>query len=115
MRHARFTLAQVHVDDVELPLMHADLLVVRREETEILDWELVTTTLPTASLPQAPCRLVMAVLDDGRMLRGPALVVRSDDQRHVFRGAGELDGLVVADGLDDSGDDPGSRVDDANP
>jgi hypothetical protein len=103
VRHARFTLAQVHVDDVELPLMQADLLVVRRDETTDLDWELVTTTLPTATLPQAPCRLVMSVLDDGRVLRGPALVVRSDDQRHVFRGAGELDGLVLADGLEADG------------
>ena len=107
MRHARFTLAQVPVDDVELPLMQADILGVRRDETENLDWDLVTTTLPTASLPQAPCRLVMAVLDDGRVLRGPALVVRSDDQRHVFRGAGQLDGLVVADGLDHEGEGEG--------
>ena len=103
MRHARFTLAQVHVDDVELPLMQADLLVVRREETEALDWELVTTTLPTATLPQAPCRLVMSVLEDGRLLAGAALVVRSDDRRHVFRGAGELEGLRPTDGLDDDG------------
>ena len=103
MRHAHFTLAQVHVDDLELPLMTADLLVVRREETADLDWELVATTLVTAALDQAPCRLVMSVLDDGRLLRGDALVVRSDEQRHVFRGAGELEGLVDADGLGDPG------------
>ena len=100
MRHARFTLAQVHVDDSELTLLQADLLVVRRDETEALDWELVATTIPSPPLPQAPCRLAMTVLDDGRLLRGDALVVRSDDQRHVFRGAGELQGLVAADGLD---------------
>ena len=101
MRHARFTLAQVHVDDAELTLLQADLVVVRREETEALDWELVTTTLPTHPLPQAPCRLAMTVLEDGRLLQGDALVVRSDEQRHVFRGAGELRGLTEADGLDD--------------
>ncbi len=100
MRHARFTLAQVHVDDIELPLMQADLVVVRREETEALDWELVATTVATSTLAQAPCRLAMAVLGDGRVLRGDALVVRSDAQRHVFRGAGELDGLTTADGLE---------------
>ena len=100
MRHARFTLAQVHVDDIELTLMQADLLVVRREETDALDWELVATTLLTDPLPQAPCRLAMTVLEDGRLLRGDALVVRSDVQRHVFRGAGELHGLTDADGLD---------------
>jgi hypothetical protein len=100
VRHARFTLAQVHVDDIELPLMQADLLVVRRDETDALDWELVATTLNTTSLAQAPCRLAMAVLEDGRMLRGDALVVRSDAQRHVFRGAGELAGLTTSDGLE---------------
>jgi len=93
-------MAQVHVDDAELPLMQADLVVVRREETEALDWELVATTLATSALPQAPCRLVMSVLEDGRVLRGDALVVRSDEQRHVFRGAGDLQGLTVADGLE---------------
>jgi hypothetical protein len=100
VRHARFTLTQVHVDDVELPLMQADLVVVRREETDALDWELVATTLATSALAQAPCRLTMAVLEDSRVLRGDALVVRSDAQRHVFRGAGELAGLTTADGLE---------------
>lgn len=100
MRHARFTLAQLHVDDAELPLMTADLLVVRREESDDLDWEVVSTTLPVTALPQAPCRLVMSVLEDGRLLRGPALVVRSDERRHVFRGAGDLEGLRTTDGLD---------------
>jgi hypothetical protein len=41
----------------------------------------------------------MGVLEDGRVLRGPALVVRSDEQRHVFRGAGTLEGLRADDGL----------------
>jgi len=80
--------------------MTADLLVVRREESDDLDWEVVSTTLPVTALPQAPCRLVMSVLEDGRLLRGPALVVRSDERRHVFRGAGDLEGLRTTDGLD---------------
>jgi non-ribosomal peptide synthetase component F len=101
VRHARFTLAQVHVDGLELPLLQADLLVVRREESTDLDWELVTTTLPVPALHQRPCRLTMAVLDDGRLLEGDALVVRSDDRRHVFRGAGGLAGLHPSDGLDE--------------
>jgi hypothetical protein len=98
-----FTLAQVHVDDTELPLTAADLLVVRREETTDLDWELVATTLPVDALEPAPCRLVMAILDDGRILRGDALVVRSDERRHVFRGAGELEGLRPSDGVGPDG------------
>lgn len=100
MRHARFTVAQVSVDDTELPLMQADLVVVHREETAALDWELVATTLSTSALAQAPCRLVMSVLENGRVLRGDALVVRSDEQTHVFRGAGDLEGLTTDDGLE---------------
>ena len=103
MRHARFSMAQVHVNGIELPLMRADLVVVRRDETEALDWELVATSMPTTAIAQAPCRLVMAVLEDGRLLTGDAVVVRSDEQRHVFRGAGELEGLTPSDGLDPSG------------
>ena len=45
----------------------------------------------------------MAVLEDGRLLTGDAVVVRSDEQRHVFRGAGELEGLTPSDGLDPPG------------
>ncbi len=100
MRHARFTLGQVHVDDTELPVLQADLLVVRRDETDDLDWELVATSPPTTAFEPAPCRLVMAVLEDGRLLQGDALVVRSDERRHVFRGAGALAGLRDSDGLD---------------
>mgnify|MGYP003466233526 FL=1 len=103
MHHARFTVAHLQVDDVELPLLQADLLVVRREENPALDWELIATSLPGHALDQAPCRLTMDLLEDGRVLHGPALVVRSDEQRHVFRGAGDLDGLRAADGLDDPG------------
>ena len=100
MRHARLSMAQVHVNGIELPLMRADLVVVRRDETEALDWELVATSVPTTAIAQAPCRLVMAVLEDGRLLTGDAVVVRSDEQRHVFRGAGDLEGLTTDDGLE---------------
>ncbi|HEY6532618.1 MAG TPA: hypothetical protein VIY72_09950 [Acidimicrobiales bacterium] len=103
VRHARFTVAHLRVDDIELPLLQADLLVVQREESTALDWELVATSLPGDSFDQAPCRLTMDVLDDGRVLRGSALVVRSDEQRHVFRGAGDLEGLRADDGLDLAG------------
>jgi hypothetical protein len=100
VRHARFTVAHLQVDDIEVPLLQADLVVVQRDESRVLDWELVATSLPGASLEPAPCRLAMGVLEDGRVLRGPALVVRSDEQRHVFRGAGALEGLRAGDGLD---------------
>ena len=99
MRSASFTIASMWVDDVELPLLSADLLVVRRDETVDLDWECVAMTIPTEPLPQAPCRLVMDDLLSGRQFLGTAVVVRSDEQRHVFRGGGALDGIVHADDL----------------
>jgi hypothetical protein len=100
LRHVSFTLATLHVDDVEVPLMLADLVVVRRDESTQIDWEVVATSLPVIPYPQAVCRLVMSNLVDGRLLSGDALVVRSDEQRHVFRGGGELIGLRVEDGLE---------------
>lgn len=101
MRHVSFTLATLHVDDVEMELLSADLLVVQREETVELDWELIATSLPTSPFDAGTYRLVMAELLDGRVLSGEAIMVRSDTQRHVFRGRGNLSGLRVADGLGD--------------
>jgi hypothetical protein len=97
-----FTLATLEVDEVDLPLMSADLVVVRRDETDQLDWECVAISLPVTPLPQSPCRLVMTDLVDGRVLHGNAIVVRSDEQRHVFRGGGDLTGLRPTDGLHDA-------------
>jgi len=85
------------VDDNELPLMSADLVVVRREESEQLDWECVAVTVRTTPLPQSPCRLVMDDLFSDRQFHGEALVVRSDEQRHVFRGGGILGGITATD------------------
>lgn len=100
MRSASFDLATVLVDDVELTLMTATLMVVRRDETDDLDWECVAISVPSAPLPQAPVRLVMHDLLTGRRFDGDAVVVRSDEQRHVFRGGGVLVGVEPADGLD---------------
>lgn len=100
MQSINFTIATMWVDDAELPLMSADLVVVRRDENERIDWECVAITVPTSPLPQTPCRLVMDDLLTGRQLHGDALVVRSDEQRHVFRGAGDLGGLNESDGME---------------
>ena len=100
MRTASFTIVTMWVDDTELPLLSADLVVVRRPETVDLDWECIAMTLPTAPLPLAPSRLVMEDLTGGRRFTGTAVVVRSDEQRHVFRGGGELGGISAGDGLD---------------
>ena len=94
MEHARFTVATLHVDDAELPLMYADLVVVRHEGNDELDWECVAASLPVPAYAREPRHLTMVVLEDGRTLAGDAVVVRSDDQRHVFRGMGPLEGLA---------------------
>ena len=93
MEHARFSIATLHVDGAELPLMYADLVVVRHEGNDELDWECVAASLPVPAYEREPRHLAMVVLEDGRTLSGDAVVVRSDDQRHVFRGMGPLDGL----------------------
>ncbi len=96
----RFTLLSLDVDDLDVALLRGDLVVVRRAESDQLDWELVATSPPREPIPQAPCRLTMTMLEGGRLLRGDAVVVRSDEQRHVFRGVGDLDGLRTSDGLE---------------
>ena len=102
MRHANFTLATLEVDEEPLHLLTASLMVVRRPDVSALDWEVVATTLPTETLEQKPVRLVMTELLDGRLFRGDGFVVRSDQQRHVFRGGGSLFGLLPTDDLEES-------------
>lgn len=101
MRHANFTLATLEVDDQPLPLLTASLMVVRRPDVAALDWEVVATTLPGTPLEQRTVHLVMTELLDGRLFSGDAFVVRSDEQRHVFRGGGQLLGLRAADDLEE--------------
>ena len=100
MRHANFTLATLEVDEEPLHLLTASLMVVRRPDVAALDWEVVATTVPGETLAQRPVQLVMTELLDGRLFRGDAFVVRSDEQRHVFRGGGALVGLLPADDLE---------------
>jgi hypothetical protein len=101
MRHASFTLATLEIDDEPLRLLTASLMVVRRPDVVALDWEVVATTLPGTPLEHRPVHLVMTELLDGRLFRGDAFVVRSDEQRHVFRGGGQLSGLMATDDLEE--------------
>jgi len=87
------------VNGEEVPLLSADLVVVRRPETDRLDWECVAFTLLMDPFPQEPVFLEMVDVVEGRTLSGDALVVRSDQNRHVFRGGGDLSGLMPEDGL----------------
>jgi hypothetical protein len=50
--------------------------------------------------PQEPVFLEMVDVVESRTLSGNALVVRSDQNRHVFRGGGDLNGLTAEDGLE---------------
>ena len=84
----------------EVPLLSADLVVVRRPETDRLDWECVAFTLLMDPFPQEPVFLEMIDVVESRTLSGNALVVRSDQNRHVFRGGGDLSGLMPEDGLE---------------
>lgn len=105
MHHVSFTIATLHVGPTALPLLYADLVVVRHDGNDELDWECVATSLPVPAYEREPHHLTMVVLDDGRTLRGDALVVRSDEQRHVFRGVGPLLGLRADDLPADAGHD----------
>ena len=84
----------------EVPLLSADLVVVRRPETDRIDWECVAFTLLMDPFPHEPVFLEMVDVVESRTLSGDALVVRSDQNRHVFRGGGDLSGLTAADGLE---------------
>jgi hypothetical protein len=88
-----FTLESVWVNGDEMILMSADLVVVRRAEIKEEDWECVAITVPGAAFELAPCQIRMTDLLTQQEFSGSALVVRSDEQRHVFRGAGPLAGI----------------------
>jgi len=99
MKSINVTLESMTVNGEELPLLSADLVVVRRPETDRLDWECVAFTLLMDPFPQEPVFLEMVDVVESRTLSGDALVVRSDQNRHVFRGGGDLSGLMPEDGL----------------
>ena len=100
MKSINVTLESMTVNGEEVPLLSADLVVVRRPESDRLDWECVAFTLLMDPFPQEPVFLEMVDVVESRTLSGDALVVRSDQNRHVFRGGGDLSGLTPADGLE---------------
>jgi hypothetical protein len=100
MKSINVTLESMTVNGEEVPLLSADLVVVRRPETDRLDWECVAFTLLMDPFPQEPVFLEMIDVVESRTLSGNALVVRSDQNRHVFRGGGDLSGLIPEDGLE---------------
>ena len=100
MKSINVTLESMTVNGEEVPLLSADLVVVRRPETDRIDWECVAFTLLMDPFPQEPVFLEMVDVVESRTLSGDALVVRSDQNRHVFRGGGDLSGLTEEDALE---------------
>ena len=91
MQHYRFVIDSLIASGRRLPTTGGDLMVAKRSNSDMIDWELVHRTSEIVTLVQAPYVLQM----DGPEgpLSGPAVLVRSDGRSHVFRGAGELDGF----------------------
>lgn len=92
MQHRRYFISELTMSGRIIEGRGGDLLVARREDNPVLDWELVYQTEVTTDIEQSPYRLLM----DGPEgeLSGAAILVRSDGKSHVFRGAGDLTGFT---------------------
>ena len=97
MRHARFDVARLAVEGVDLPLKAAYLLVAERPSQADLDWECLAFALDDAPLAQQRYQVAISLLFDDRTVTGPAILVRSVDGAHVLRGDGPLDGIAPTD------------------
>lgn len=96
MRHARFDIASLAVEQVSLPLKAASLLVAEADDSDVAQWEVVAYALDPAPIAQGRY-LIDVVALDGRRFRGEAALVRSVDGAHVLRGTGALEGFLPAD------------------
>ncbi len=94
MRHARFTIADLRVDDIHVALQFGDLVVARHDNAEgDLEWECVAASRAPMIYERGPHHLRM-ITTEGRELVGDVVLVRSHDRGHVFRGVGTLHGLA---------------------
>ncbi|MFN8019818.1 MAG: hypothetical protein U0P45_17120 [Acidimicrobiales bacterium] len=96
MRHVRFDVATLAVEQVPVPLKAAYLLVAEQEGAPELQWECVAYGLHDAPIAEGRY-LVEIVALDGRELSGPAVLVRSVQGAHVLRGDGPLMGVGAED------------------
>jgi hypothetical protein len=92
LRHRSFSIAALLIGLDPTTLRYADLVVARNEGAVELDWELMATTLDRSPIEPGAHHLVMDTLE-GVRLEGDAILVRSIDGTHVFRGAGPIEGL----------------------
>lgn len=95
MRHVRFGVAGLLVDGIELPLKAGYLLAAASDDGEHPQWECLAYGVDVSPIERGAYQLELATVD-GRKLHGDAVVVRSVDGAHVFRGAGRLHGVDPA-------------------
>jgi len=96
VRHARFDVASLSLEAIDVVLKAAYLLVAESDHGAHLQWECVAYALDPAPLAPAEYRVAITTLD-GRLLTGDAVLVRSVDGAHVLRGTGPLAGVSAAD------------------
>lgn len=85
-------MTELIISERVLPSRGGDLIVVRRDNAEYLDWELVHKTNERVTVIEQPYHLQIHS-PEGRFA-GDAVLVRSDGISHVFRGAGNLAGFL---------------------
>ena len=104
MRHVQLVIHRLVVDDVEIPVRLATVVVVQRDESAQLDWEVVAESTEPIGLDLHRAHLQMTVItgaDADAVLafaevEGPAAVVRFVGTTVVFRGDGDLEGFDPA-------------------
>ena len=104
MRHVQLVIHRLVVDDVEIPVRLATVVVVQRDESTQLDWEVVAESTEPIGLDLHRAQLRMTVItgaDADAVLafaevEGPAAVVRFVGTTVVFRGDGPLEGFDPA-------------------
>jgi hypothetical protein len=96
VRHARFDIATVAIEQVPVPMKAGYLLVAESDDGDHPQWEALVYALDAAPVAQGRYRVDISTLD-GRVLGGDAVLVRSVEGTHVLRGAGPLEGIVDAD------------------
>jgi len=99
----QLVIERILVGEVDVPLRHGTLVVAARVESARLDWEVVVHSLQPVAIAQEAHRLQLRCLvghdRNGKPtmieLSGPAFLVRSVGETHVFRGDGALDGFDI--------------------
>ena len=92
MRHLRFDVATLAIEQVPVPLKAAYLLVAEQDGHDELQWECIAVALDPAEVARGRYRVDVTTLD-GRVVGGEAVLVRSIDGTHVLRGDGPLSGV----------------------